>query len=83
MEYLIYIIKKETDVLFKMINRQNQAEKTKNLLTFSMSKKHVIFCQKDKIRWNIDKKSDNYENKYVFRRYYTGFSCRKKENHRI
>lgn len=48
-EYLIYIRKKETDVLCKMINRHFWTKKSTNLLTFLYSKKHIILYKKDKI----------------------------------
>ena len=48
-EYSIYIRKKETDVLCKMINRHFWTKKSTNLLTFLYSKKHIILYKKDKI----------------------------------
>lgn len=47
-EYLIYIRKKETDVLCKMINRHFWTKKSTNLLTFLYSKKHIILYKKTK-----------------------------------
>lgn len=49
-EYLIYIIEKETNVLCKMINPHFTTEKIKNLLTFLYSKNHIILRAKDKIK---------------------------------